>query len=97
MFFLRAFGIHVVIYLFSKWARSLILALDFVMISTILLVYAFLATLHHGKEIHGYNIRSGLGFNTFVESALIYIYAKCRCIENACLVFDIISQGDIAT
>jgi hypothetical protein len=46
-------------------------------ISTILLVFSCLVSLEHGKEIRSYNIRSGLGFNAFVESALIYIYAKC--------------------
>jgi pentatricopeptide repeat protein len=73
------------------------MGLDSVTISIVLLMYAYLAALQHAKEIHGYNIRSALGFNSFVETSLIYMFAECGCIENACLVFDRISQGDIAT
>jgi hypothetical protein len=56
-----------------------------------------LEALQHSKEIHGYNIRSALGFNSFVETSLIYMFTECGCIENACLAFDRIYQGDIAT
>ena len=69
--------------------------LDSVTISTVLPVCSHLVALWHGKEIYGYSIRSGLGFNDFVESALIYMYEKCGCIENTCLVFDRVSKGDI--
>ena len=69
--------------------------LDSVTISTILPVCSHLVALQHGKEIHGYSIRSGLGFNDFVESALIYMYEKCGSIENTCLMFDRVSKGDI--
>ena len=71
------------------------MVLESITISTILLVCSHLVALRHGKEIHGYSIRSGLGFNDFVESALIYMYAKCGSIENACLMFDRVSKGDI--
>jgi hypothetical protein len=47
------------------------------MISTILLVFSCLVSLEHVKEIRSYNFRRKLGFNAFVESALIYIYEKC--------------------
>ena len=69
--------------------------LDSVTISTVIPVCSHMVALGHGKEIHGYSIRSGLGFNDFVESALIYMYAKCGSIENACLMFDRVSKGDI--
>ena len=73
------------------------MGLDSITISIVIPMYAYLEALQHDKEIHGYNIRSALGFNAFVESSLIYMYADCGCIENACLAFDRISQGDIAT
>ena len=73
------------------------MGLDSVTVSIVLLMYSYLVALQHAKEIHGYNIRSALGFNSFVETSLIYMFAECGCIENACLVFDRISQGDIAT
>jgi pentatricopeptide repeat protein len=73
------------------------MGLDSITISIILLMYAYLESLQHTKEIHGYNIRTALGFNSFVETSLIYMFVECGCIENACLVFDRISQGDIAT
>jgi hypothetical protein len=55
--------------------------LDSVTISIVLPMYAYLEALQHAKEIHGYNIRSALGFNSFVETSLIYMFVECACIE----------------
>eukprot|EP01018_Ginkgo_biloba_P039721 Gb_32164 [translate_table: standard] len=55
---------------------------------SVLSACANLAVLKHGREVHEDITRNGFGFDTFVENALIDMYAKCGSIENGRKVFD---------
>ncbi|XP_057824446.2 pentatricopeptide repeat-containing protein DOT4, chloroplastic-like isoform X2 [Cryptomeria japonica] len=64
-------------------------------ITNFLPVCARLASLYLCREIHGYIIRNGFDSDTFVNNGLIDMYAKCRSLELAYKVFDIMSPKDI--
>ncbi|KAL7141184.1 hypothetical protein ABFS83_08G036300 [Erythranthe nasuta] len=40
-------------------------------------------SLHHGLEIHGRVIKSGMGLDSFVGSVLVDMYCKCGAVEEA--------------
>lgn len=61
---------------------------DCVSISAALSACASLASLCHGKELHGFMVRGGFNLDLFASSALIDMYAKCGSLELAQLVFD---------
>ncbi|EXB75175.1 hypothetical protein L484_025954 [Morus notabilis] len=48
------------------------------------------ASLHKGKEIHGYIIRHGVPLDVFLKSALIDLYFKCR---NVAMARNILKQS----
>ncbi|XP_057968569.1 putative pentatricopeptide repeat-containing protein At3g01580 [Malania oleifera] len=48
---------------------------------------ASLATLKNGQQIHSFATKAGLSSYTYVASALVDMYWKCRCIEDAETVF----------
>ena len=48
-------------------------------------------------EIHGLASKLGFGSDPFVETGLIRMYAACRRIMEARLVFDKMSQRDVVT
>jgi len=58
---------------------------------------AGLALLQQGKEIHNYIVRSSVGNSVSVWNALIDMYAKCGCINNARRVFDKMPERDIVS
>eukprot|EP01018_Ginkgo_biloba_P022396 Gb_15666 [translate_table: standard] len=70
---------------------------DSVTIASVLSACAHLAALQLGKEIHDYIIRRGLDSDVFVKSGLVDMYAKCGSLENACQVFEKMSQRDVVT
>jgi len=59
-----------------------------VAMSSALLACAKLPSLRYGKEIHGFIMRCVLGPDLFVESALIYMHAKCGDLVLARCLFD---------
>lgn len=61
---------------------------DCVSISAALSASADLSSLHHGKEIHGFMMRSGFKSDLFANSALIDMYAKCGYLDLAQRVFN---------
>ncbi|GLJ05083.1 hypothetical protein SUGI_0010620 [Cryptomeria japonica] len=65
--------------------------------SSVLPACSILAALQHGKMVHEHVIRSGLQFDSFVESALIDMYSKCGCIPDAHKVFDKIPKRDVVS
>eukprot|EP01018_Ginkgo_biloba_P019097 Gb_21401 [translate_table: standard] len=65
-----------------------------VTIASVLPTCSHLGALQQGKEFHGFIIRNGLALDVFVGSALVDMYAKCRRIDNARLVFNKLSQRD---
>ncbi|KAI5665977.1 hypothetical protein M9H77_15830 [Catharanthus roseus] len=56
-------------------------------ISGLLPACASVADLRHGKEIHGYAVVMGMEKDVFVRSALIDMYAKCGCLNQAWALF----------
>eukprot|EP01018_Ginkgo_biloba_P015184 Gb_08053 [translate_table: standard] len=70
---------------------------DSVTISSILPACAYLTALQRGREIHDYVIRSGVDLVSFVENALIDMYAKCGRIDDACQVFDKMSLKNVVS
>ncbi|PKA59348.1 Putative pentatricopeptide repeat-containing protein [Apostasia shenzhenica] len=56
---------------------------------------AHLATLHLGKQLHGYVIRQCFGSNVFVLSALVDMYAKCGNICTARRIFNAMPSIDM--
>ena len=61
---------------------------DFVTIVSILPVFACLAALKRGKEIHAYIMRSALQYDIPIVNTLVDMYAKCGNIKFARFVFD---------
>eukprot|EP01018_Ginkgo_biloba_P001270 Gb_03440 [translate_table: standard] len=56
-----------------------------------------LAALQQGKEIHHCIIKSGFESYLFVGNALVAMYSKCGCIDDAFKVFDKMSQRDVVS
>ncbi|KAH7669257.1 TPR-like protein [Dioscorea alata] len=55
----------------------------------------FLGALDQGKWIHVYVERNGMVLDRILGTALIDMYAKCGCIENALKVFDEMPERDV--
>lgn len=79
---------------------------DLVTITAVLPACSNLAALMHGREIHGYMIRKSLGKkgdnntgidDVLVNNALMDMYAKCGSMRNAYMVFDRMSNKDVAS
>jgi pentatricopeptide repeat protein len=58
---------------------------------------AGLALLQQGKEIHDYIVRRGVDNSIPVWNALIDMYAKCGCINNARGIFDKMPERDVVS
>eukprot|EP00253_Pinus_taeda_P001111 PITA_01111 len=58
---------------------------------------AHLATLQHGKRIHGYIIRNAFESDIFVSNSLIDMYSKCGKIDLARQVFDKMCNRDVVS
>ncbi|KAJ7541471.1 hypothetical protein O6H91_10G061300 [Diphasiastrum complanatum] len=56
---------------------------------------ASIAALEHGKQLHAQIIKSGFASDVIVGSALVDMYAKCGCLEDAREVFDNIIERDL--
>lgn len=56
-------------------------------LSTVIPACSSLKSLNWGREIHGFSIKNGMEDNTFVNCALVDMYANCASIMNAELVF----------
>lgn len=48
-----------------------------------------------GKQAHGYLLKMGLELQLFIKSALVDMYAKCGCVEDARKGFDELQGDDI--
>ncbi|XP_077216650.1 pentatricopeptide repeat-containing protein At2g33680-like [Tasmannia lanceolata] len=69
-----------------------------VTVASILPACAQLATLSHGKSVHGYIIRCGIGYNDlFVANSLMDMFVKCGCMEYAECVFRRLPQKDVVS
>lgn len=67
---------------------------DAVTISSILPACARVAAHKHGKEIHGYLVRNGIGMNLVVQNALMDVYVKSGSIEYASRIFAGLKERD---
>ncbi|XP_058082380.1 pentatricopeptide repeat-containing protein At1g08070, chloroplastic-like [Magnolia sinica] len=56
---------------------------------------ASLGALELGREIHLYLGRNGLELNVILATALVDMYSKCGCINDACLVFVKTTKDDV--
>eukprot|EP01018_Ginkgo_biloba_P039899 Gb_02544 [translate_table: standard] len=65
--------------------------------TSILSASASLAALEYGKQLHQFIIKMALELDIYVRSALISMYAKCGCIDNARKMFDKISERDVVS
>ncbi|XP_057816041.2 pentatricopeptide repeat-containing protein At4g02750 [Cryptomeria japonica] len=63
----------------------------------ILSACASLAALEQGKQLQGYATQMGLQRDVFVGSALVSMYAKCGCIDNAREMFDEVPARDVVS
>ncbi|KAL5991392.1 hypothetical protein ACLOJK_012300 [Asimina triloba] len=72
---------------------------DSITMLAILPVCSQLAALMHGREVHGYMIVSDMkrDGDTYVENAIIDMYAKCGSLMDARLVFDRMINRDTAS
>eukprot|EP01018_Ginkgo_biloba_P010079 Gb_35395 [translate_table: standard] len=51
--------------------------------------------LEHGKQVHSRTVRSGLGSDVSVGSALVTMYSKCESTVNMCKIFDRLPKRDV--
>eukprot|EP01018_Ginkgo_biloba_P033709 Gb_29557 [translate_table: standard] len=65
--------------------------------ASVLPVCANLAALEQGEKFHEEIIRIGFQSNVFVGNALVDMYAKCECIENARTLFDKMPQRNVVS
>lgn len=75
---------------------------DLITITAALPACSNLVAMMHGKEIHGFMIRSSLGKDGYCEyvlvnNALMDMYAKCGSMRNACMIFDKMRNKDVAS
>eukprot|EP01018_Ginkgo_biloba_P003562 Gb_16895 [translate_table: standard] len=82
--------------LFHQMQRTAFQPDDFTFAS-VLSACGNLAALEKGMEIHEEIIRTGFQSSVFVESALVYMYAKCGRIDKARNVFDKMHQQDVVS
>lgn len=61
---------------------------DAITIASVLPAVAELASRSEGKQIHSYIMKLGLGSNTFISNAIVYMYAKCGDLQTAREFFD---------
>ncbi|CAA0812827.1 Pentatricopeptide repeat-containing protein [Striga hermonthica] len=72
---------------------------DLVTITAALPTCANLAALMHGREIHGYMVRSGLDKlgSTYSTNAIVDMYVKCGSMREARLIFEGMKIKDVAS
>lgn len=86
--------------LFARMRRAAIWP-DAVTVAAVLPACAQTAALKVGREVHGYIVTSGLAcdgaLDVFACNALVDMYAKSGALDEACRVFDWMSQQDVAS
>ncbi|KAJ7560174.1 hypothetical protein O6H91_04G117100 [Diphasiastrum complanatum] len=58
---------------------------------------ASIVALEQGKQLHSHIIKSGFESDMIVGNTLVDMYAKCGCIEQACQVFDKMSERNVVS
>lgn len=70
---------------------------DVVSLINVLPACASLGASLHGKQLHGFAVRSGLFENVFVGNALMDMYAKCGMMDEANKVFERMEVKDVVS
>ncbi|QCE01620.1 pentatricopeptide repeat-containing protein At5g16860 [Vigna unguiculata] len=83
--------------LFRKMTRLNLMSPDVISLVNVLPACASLAALLHGREVHGFAIRSGLVDDVFVGNAVVDMYAKCGEVEEANKVFQRMVFKDVVS
>ncbi|CAN6483610.1 unnamed protein product [Victoria cruziana] len=65
--------------------------------STLLNACAYLSALEQGKQVHTHIVKLGFDLDVFSGNALVNMYAKCGCVEDANLAFLEIPQRGIVS
>lgn len=81
--------------LFCEMRKELWLRQTSYTFASVLKVCARLVDLEIGKQVHGVIIRSGVDLDVCGRIALVDMYAKCGCIEDARQVFDEMLERDV--
>ncbi|KAL0559867.1 hypothetical protein IC582_000247 [Cucumis melo] len=76
---------------------SLKLRPDAITLVNILPACASIFAIQHGKQVHGFSVRSGLVDDVFVGNALVSMYAKCSKMNEANKVFERIKKKDVVS
>uniref|UniRef100_A0A7C9A4F8 Uncharacterized protein n=1 Tax=Opuntia streptacantha TaxID=393608 RepID=A0A7C9A4F8_OPUST len=56
-----------------------------------------IASMHHGKQIHAFLVRTKLNWDAAVKNALLNMYAKCGCIAYAYSIFKQMSHPNLVS
>ncbi|XP_027360150.1 pentatricopeptide repeat-containing protein At5g16860 [Abrus precatorius] len=83
--------------LFRKMTNVHWISPDVVSLVNILPACASLSASLHGKQVHGFAIRSGLVDDVFVGNAMVDMYAKCGKMEEANKVFQRMKFKDVVS
>lgn len=81
--------------LFCEMRKELWLRQTSYTFASVFKVCARLVDLEIGKQVHGVIIRSGVDLDVCGRIALVDMYAKCGCIEDARQVFDEMLERDV--
>ncbi|KAI3944408.1 hypothetical protein MKW98_006569 [Papaver atlanticum] len=68
---------------------------DEVTIASVISACASIGALDQGKWVHSYLKRSGLGCDVVIRTALVDMYGKCGCLENAVAIFREMEEKDV--
>ena len=58
-------------------------------------IFVVMGDLNNGKIIHGFSMKMGCDSGVVVSNSLIDMYGKCKCIEDALEIFEMMKGNDI--
>ncbi|XP_068663844.1 pentatricopeptide repeat-containing protein At5g66520-like [Aristolochia californica] len=82
------------LFLFEETKRAGVVP-NWATIVSVLSACAQLGALEQGKRVHVYIDRSKMKVDSIIGTALIDMYSKCGCIENAFMIFDRLTSKDV--
>ncbi|GKU99639.1 hypothetical protein SLEP1_g12454 [Rubroshorea leprosula] len=82
--------------LFNRMREAKVKSNEFTL-GSLVTACAKLRACHQGKWVHGYLIKIGIGFNSYLVTALLDMYVKCGAITDAGSIFDELSSIDLVS
>lgn len=82
--------------LFNRMREGLVEGNEFT-VGSLVTACTKLRALHQGKWVHGYVIKNGIAFNSFLATAILDMYVKCGDVRDARSVFDELSVIDLVS